>query len=426
MSEEINKYPRNSIHAIRHGLIFFLLLGLTGCSSQQVEIKLSNPADIPREDAQIVISRDSLLERNPNFAEGVLEIVDSNREKVPYQLDDLDGDGEWEELALVHTLPAGGAATLFARPTAADTTPSFIDRAQVWFARRDSATGAYERLTSEVRPDWYERVYETPFYYQFEGPGWENDHIGFRLYFDERNGIDIWGKKTEEMVLQNVGKGDDYHSMADWGMDILKVGNSLGAGAIGAKTGDTLHRLQGTEYEKFEQVASGPVRAIFDLVYKGWDIDGKQYDLRQRISIWAGAHGYRNKVTLTGSQDSLNLVAGMVIGELEGNPEFGSQSGFEYILGPNVRSANDATLGMSLLAPGERVTGSGTRGATGGSVENTAFLEFNLTKEHPASYRFLAGWETGDEKFGQREAFKEVVLSTGRRMEQPVEVSFSQ
>ena len=33
-----------------------------------------------------------------------------------------------------------------------------------------------------------------PFVYQMEGPAWENENVGFRLYFDERNAIDIFGK----------------------------------------------------------------------------------------------------------------------------------------------------------------------------------------------------------------------------------------
>ena len=67
----------------------------------------------------------------------------------------------------------------------------------------------------------------------YEGPGWESDRVGYRLYLDGRNAIDIFGKRSPELVLSSVGRGDDYHAMADWGMDILKVGNSLGAGGFG-------------------------------------------------------------------------------------------------------------------------------------------------------------------------------------------------
>jgi len=48
---------------------------------------------------------------------------------------------------------------------------------------------------------------------RYEGPGWENSQIGYRLYLDWRNAIDIFGKKVDTLVLPFIGqKGfDSYH-----------------------------------------------------------------------------------------------------------------------------------------------------------------------------------------------------------------------
>ena len=69
---------------------------------------------------------------------------------------------------------------------------------------------------------------------QFEGPGWESDKIGYRLYLDWRNATDIFGKKTHKLVLDGVGLDgfDSYHEVSDWGVDVLKVGSSLGIGSV--------------------------------------------------------------------------------------------------------------------------------------------------------------------------------------------------
>ena len=62
-----------------------------------------------------------------------------------------------------------------------------------------------------------------------EGPGWESDKVAYRLYLDERNVPDIYGKKLPHPVLPTIGMGkDDYHSMAPWGQDIFQVDQSLG------------------------------------------------------------------------------------------------------------------------------------------------------------------------------------------------------
>ncbi|MGE8341554.1 MAG: DUF4861 family protein [Flavobacterium sp.] len=69
---------------------------------------------------------------------------------------------------------------------------------------------------------------------RYEGPGWENNRIGYRLYLDWRNAIDIFGKKTSENILPLVGQDgfDSYHNMSDWGADILKAGKGIGIGSI--------------------------------------------------------------------------------------------------------------------------------------------------------------------------------------------------
>ncbi|MDQ6471715.1 DUF4861 family protein [Flavobacterium sp. LHD-80] len=69
---------------------------------------------------------------------------------------------------------------------------------------------------------------------RYEGPGWENNRIGYRLYLDWRNAVDIFGKKTSEMILPKVGQDnfDSYHEMSDWGADILKAGKGIGIGSI--------------------------------------------------------------------------------------------------------------------------------------------------------------------------------------------------
>ena len=39
-----------------------------------------------------------------------------------------------------------------------------------------------------------------------EGSAWENDLVGFRNYMDQRNGMDIFGKTTPDMVLDQCGE----------------------------------------------------------------------------------------------------------------------------------------------------------------------------------------------------------------------------
>ena len=75
---------------------------LTGCNPPQSlkEFTVENPLNINREDEALVLTRAQL-----NPTEKLLKPVITNGqgEYIPCQLDDLDGDGEWDELAFVYT-----------------------------------------------------------------------------------------------------------------------------------------------------------------------------------------------------------------------------------------------------------------------------------------------------------------------------------
>jgi hypothetical protein len=145
--------------------------------------------------------------------------------------------------------------------------------------------------------------------YLTEGPAWENDKVAFRLYFDTRNGKDIFAKRQPAMVMDTVGtnKNASYHALSDWGMDVLHVGRSLGAGsvAIAAKDADgkdTLIRLGGPNVKKeiYHAIADGPVRAVFTIDYE-WEINGSLVSIKDETSIWGGQYFYETKLIIQGA-----------------------------------------------------------------------------------------------------------------------------
>lgn len=79
--------------------------------------------------------------------------------------------------------------------------------------------------------------------FPYEGIGWENELIGYRLYLDERAVTDVFGKRTPFIALDKVDYRNDYHALADWGMDVQHVGPSMGVGGLGLYRGDQLERF---------------------------------------------------------------------------------------------------------------------------------------------------------------------------------------
>jgi rhamnogalacturonyl hydrolase YesR len=121
----------------------------------------------------------------------------------------------------------------------------------------------------------------------FEGMGWESDLTAYRIYLDERFAIDIFGKKTPGTVLDKIGKGaDDYHEMAAWGMDIFKVGDTVGIGGIGRLRGARAVQV-GKSTITARVIAAGGTQAVSEVVNKG--LDGGATDLTSRFTIKLGS-----------------------------------------------------------------------------------------------------------------------------------------
>ncbi|MFC2091095.1 DUF4861 family protein [Bacteroidota bacterium] len=217
-------------------LSYLLLAGiLASCNTApKNSLILVNPSELYREDAGIVITPDALASMAQEDANLLPAVKDLTGNYIPSQADDLDGDGKWDELFVLTDV--GGLIEKEIQIVfleAADY-PKFDVRTNIRFAKKDEN---YKEMTHAVREKHATNTI-TQEVWQMEGIAWENDKVGFRNYFDRRNGMDIFGKVTGKMVLDEVGykNNPSYHEFnSKWGVDVLKVGNSLGAGSIGSE-----------------------------------------------------------------------------------------------------------------------------------------------------------------------------------------------
>lgn len=290
-----------------------------------------------------------------------------------------------------------------ASATEAGATPR---KTNIRMARIDD-DGHWNELTEATRdPDHLGQI--MPPVYQSEGPMWENEHVAFRLYFDERNGIDIFGKRTEEMVLDSVGIDENYHELQPWGMDVLKVGNSLGAGSIALMIGDSVYRLGDVANEHFRILEEGDERSRFLLDYDGWEVAGRTLDLDWEIGITSGTWGYTSSVTLTGLRGDEELLTGIV--NLHSDTVYTEQRADRFVLytyGPQAEL--DRLLGMAVSVDRSDLLGTGEFLPDDSPIGSTYYVRLRLTDGQPTSYRFSAGWAPGHGAFGVREGFVEEI-----------------
>jgi hypothetical protein len=166
---------------------------------------------------------------------------------LPSQAIDQDGHGPKDAIVTLVDVKAAETVTLAVVSDAASSAKTFpkLTQAEIshkvggeWRPRKEKPElkeyvgGTFQNVTRFTAPP--EHTDHSNFV-RYEGPGIESDKVAYRVYLDWRNGFDIFGKKVAAPVLQGVGQDgfESYHHMSPWGMDILKVGQSLGTGAFG-------------------------------------------------------------------------------------------------------------------------------------------------------------------------------------------------
>lgn len=419
-----------SIRLIKISLI--LLVSHICCyagNGEKILFTIKNPLNADRTDEPIVIQKETLQSKGFNaFEKRYFALTTTTNEAIPFQLDDVNNDGSWDELAFLISIRSNEEVTLILQVTNKELQKNFLPRAHAMLGVSRERNDKFTLVTDEERPQNH-IAQSLPMLYQFEGPGWENDRIAFRSYFDSRNGKDIFGKLTSEMILDSVGlPGKSYHELADWGMDVLKVGKSLGAGALAIKYDNKLYRLGQTGAAHFKIIADGPVRAILQLNYKGWRIEKETLIITEQITIWGGQNYYTSKVTITGYKEGMQMVTGITTLHLikeDYKAEFiKTNKHYSYLAVNEAFSENKDLLSMGILVDNVYFSGWKQAPETGNNddIIKTACIIFNPLQT--IEYNFYAGWEKADNRFKTEKHLNKLMAEKAEQLINPLIIKF--
>lgn len=394
---------------------------VAACSPPHKELTISNSLDLFRVDEPVVISRADLEAHFGLTPAGMLPVLISEAgDTIPVQHDDTSGDGFWDELFFLATLEPTSQATFRLVYIDPVNLPSFIPRSNVRFAKIEGDD--YIPLVSARRLTAEEGLAGGIF--QMEGPGWENDRVGFRNYFDVRNGMDIFGKTTTEMVLDRVGINEDYHVMQSWGMDILKVGASLGAGSLAIEKDGKLFRVAPDAAGSYELIVDGPLRSILRFRFDDWEVDGQTFSVVHDISIWGGAWFYQSYVYLEGNAGDATIVTGITtldLDEKEPYIEF-IENGVAVVASHGQQAFDGEYLGMAVMLAEDHFRDSEFIG-DGDDIVETIIVRMPVTDQQAVIFRFYSCWEFNERQFAETAFFKSFLLEESKKMLSPININ---
>ena len=263
-----------------------------------IKLAITNPTDQNRGHENIVLSVAELKRIAPDFKAGDVIVTTSDAStleedartlqtiELPSQADDLDGDNKYDELAFQIELKPKQTRIV----TIAYGETSTIQRLRSNYPKRTAAK----------------------FTMKFDGLAWESEANAWRIYFDKRNAIDIYGKRRPGLYLEMFGAPEYvYHWESPMGRDIYRIGDAIGIGAVAALVDGKVVKVSDVADRKWRIINAGPVRVIVELTYKGWKVGGREVNLTSRMTQWAGKHGFEHRITAEGA-DGLTLVTGVV------------------------------------------------------------------------------------------------------------------
>lgn len=375
-------------------------------------IELSNPSEFARPDAVTMLDLDVL----GLAADGTYRVEHEGAE-VPSQLSDTDGDGNVD--AIVFITDFGPAERKTVEIVAGQASaPSKRTQAEVSIKEGGAWDGKVYKGGNFVNVDAVRpppQATDHSEFIRYEGPGIESDKVGYRVYLDWRNGFDIFGKTTHAMVLQDVGLDgyDSYHEPADWGLDILKVGEAVGVGGYGFWDGDQVVRVSETSGRATRVVENGPLSSTLEITYDDWQVPGHTTDLRALLTMQAGSRLVHTR--LEASPDLPNLAVGLVKHPdaefIEGDLDISGHA-WTYVATWGPQALADGDLGMVLLF---------RRGDRAEQTEDDHnFVSVLSSGNGKVEYYFGAAWSEEPGGIKSREAFVEWLGREAEKLTMPL------
>lgn len=406
------------------------VISCMGCKAQQKKpvssLFFSNGSNLELIDKAIVVKR-AVLDKAKQ-SKGFPLLICKN-DTLQSQVNDLDGDGVWDELFILANFTAAEKKTVQLQWVT--DAPKFPIRTSVRFGKREAENIPLQPATSESVNA--HQVYKKLGFqkYQTDGPSWENDKVGFRHYLDGRNAKDVFGKKNPAITPENVGISstgaveDNYHVMHDWGRDVFPVGTSAGLGGyallvdneitrLGIITTDTLNNIEKTT---FKIVGEGPVNSVLNYNFNNWKVSGNNYQVNETTSIWPGMYAYKNSVKIKGiTGKETFLVALSNINNQKGLKVIEVGKWVCLIQHDNLTYKREWILGTAIIVPKKDYLGYIEAPKTG-QLTDSYFAKMKIVENTSIRYYAVAGWElSADKNFKDANYFTDYVTNLAKQL----------
>lgn len=307
-----------------------LLFACQANAQVTIQLQLTNPTKMERTDAPVVVNLSEY-----NDVRSAMVTIDGVEQ--PCQLDDLDQDGRFDELAFVTDFTKkqkkDAIVTLFNNGEPRQYAP----RTYAEMVMRNSKVkekNKHDIYISSITVDKETANSNSYNILHHHGVAFESELIALRIYLDQRQTLDLYGKFHEGLELKETQfYTSDEQKQQGYGDDVLWVGNTFGLGAMRGWDGTAPTLL--SDYQRRTQriLATGPVRTIVEVKDDGWRVTPTALPVNMtiRYTLYGGHRDIDVDVTFNRNVPDLQFSTGII--NVKNSEEFSDKDGLRACWG---------------------------------------------------------------------------------------------
>ncbi|MCR4919098.1 MAG: DUF4861 domain-containing protein [Prevotella sp.] len=401
------------------GLILSCLC-LSAQAQTSLTVTVENPSDQARRDQPVVVD----LRQHGTVASARVTL---NGSELPSQLDDLDMDEQYDELCFLADLGPRQTNTYTVELMPEGEPRTYKARTFAELLVRNSKVKEKNRhdnyLVSITARGDAGRTYDLLHHH---GVAFESELTGVRIYFDQRQTLDLYGKRKQQLELRQTQFYPQPDQLArGYGDDVLWVGNSFGLGAMRGWDGTQPTMIDNVKSRTQRLISSGPLRAIVEVVDQGWLCDPAKPRLNMtlRYTQWAGHRDFTVDVTFNRDASDYRFSTGLI--NVKGSEEYSDHKGLRACWGSDYPTGDSMggqreTVGLAILLDGRNIVSE----LPADRVEQGGNLPFVVSPQG-RSMRYHLSFCSAKEELGPQAAGEwfDMLKAWKRDVEQPVNVS---
>ena len=333
------------------------MLGVMACltanAQQTCEMTIKNNSKTDVKAYPVVMD----LKSNPEKTATAL--VTENGKEIPCQLDDIDGDGTLDELFFLVDLNKKEKKTLKVTLSPFGKQKVYTPKVYVDMMltnKKIKESNKQDLYISQLKVDRGVNPYSMLHHH---GAAFENELVAYRIYFDHRQTVDIYGKYKQGLELrQTQFYPDSQQKEAGFGDDVLWVGNTLGLGTLRGWDGNQPTMIEDVEHRGQRIVARGPLRTIVEVKDEEWrqKESDKPVTMTTYYTLYAGRRDCKVDVKFDRPVSDLKFATGLI--NVKNSTEYSDKRGLRGCWGTDwpVSEKDSAghkreTVGLGICLP---------------------------------------------------------------------------